>query len=214
MAVVRRKTAPKKRTPEGDAPTFDLAYYRRYYLDPETRVDHASHHALLASGVVHMIEYLGQSLRKVLDVGAGIGRWGTWLRKHRPDVSVLSTEMDPDVCARYGHEQHDISRWRAPASERFDLVICQGVLPYLDDAQAEKAIKNLAAMSRGFFYLEAITRHDLESVCDLKRTDARVHRRTGAWYRQRLAPHYRELGAGLFYARRGHLEFYELESRP
>lgn len=192
------------------APAFDEAYYRRYYLDPSTRVDDAAHHALLVQGVVSMIEYFGVELRSVLDVGAGIGRWGDWLRKHRPRASVISTEMDPAVCARYGHERRDIAQWRS--NKRFDLVVCQGVLPYLDDAAAARAIDNLGAMSRGFLYLEAITRRDLREVCDMERTDGRVHHRTGAWYEKRLAKHYRRVGAGLFYAHRGPLQFYELEA--
>ena len=40
----------------------------------------------------------------------------------------------------------------------------------------------------------------------------RVHARTGAWYRQRLRPHTREIGAGLFYVREGDIEFFELEA--
>ena len=156
-----------------------------------------------------MIEYFGGRLRSVLDVGAGIGRWGEWLQKHRPAASIVSTEMDPEVCARYGHQRRDIAQWRS--NKKFDLVVCQGVLPYLDDAAAADAIDNLGAMSRGFLYLEAITRNDLDEVCDLERTDAGVHRRTGAWYGKRLAKHYRRVGAGLFYAHRGPLQFYELE---
>jgi hypothetical protein len=191
-------------------PSFDAEYYRRYYLDPATRVDDAGHHASLVGGVVSLIEYFGAELRSVLDVGAGIGRWGDWIRKHRPRASVLSTEMDPAVCARYGHQQRDIARWRS--NKKFDLVVCQGVLPYLDDAAATRAIDNLGAMSRGFLYLEAITTNDLDEVCDLERTDANVHRRTGAWYGKRLGKHYRRVGAGLFYARRGPLQFYELEA--
>ena len=192
------------------AAAFDADYYRRYYLDPATRVDDAAHHASLVCGVVSLVEYFGQSLRSVLDVGAGIGRWGDWLRKHRPKASVLSTEMDPDVCARYGHERRDIARWKS--NKKFDLVVCQGVLPYLDDASAARAIDHLGAMSRGFLYLEAITRSDLDDVCDLERTDASVHRRTGAWYEKRLSKHYRRVGAGLFYVHRGPLQFYELEA--
>jgi hypothetical protein len=210
--VRKAELARARRKSEPPAVAFDRAYYERYYLDPDTRVDDAAHHASLACGIVSLVEYFGQELRSVLDVGAGIGRWGAWLRKHRPSVSVLSTEMDPAVCARYGHERRDIARWRA--RRRFDLVICQGVLPYLDDDAASRAIENLAAMCGGFLYLEAITAHDLDEVCDLERTDARVHRRTGAWYATRLRPHFRAIGAGLHYARRGPLTFYELEAEP
>ena len=75
-----------------------------------------------------------------------------------------------------------------------------------------RAIDNLAAMSGGFLYLEAITRKDLRESCDLSRTDTSIHARTGAWYRKRLRAHYQFVGAGLWYVRDGELPFYELEA--
>ena len=189
---------------------FDLAYYRRFYLDPSTRVDDAAHHGKLVEGVVAMVEYFGQPVRSVLDVGAGVGRWGRWIRKHRRGVEVVSTEVEADVCAKYGHVQADLARWRL--KRRFDLVVCQGVLPYLDDDACAKAIENLAAMCGGFLYLEAITRRDAEQVVDRELTDLRVHPRTGAWYLRRLQPHFQSVGCGLYYQRRGPLQFYELEA--
>jgi hypothetical protein len=87
------------------------------------------------------------------------------------------------------------------------------VLPYLDDDGCARAIENLAAMSRGFLYLEAITARDLDEVCDRQKTDLRVHARTGRWYRSRLSKHYDEVGAGLFYVKDGEVAFYELEAR-
>lgn len=212
MGSARTRAASPDATTSERAPKvrFDDAYYRRYYVDEATRVDDDAHHASLVSGVVSMIEYFGGELRTVLDVGAGLGRWGRWLAAHRPAAKVVSTELERDICARHGHLRRDISRWRA--RRRFDLVICQGVLPYLDDAAAERAIENLAAMTGGFLYLEAITARDLDEVCDLERTDVAVHRRTGAWYRRRLGAHLRAIGCGLFYARRGELSFFELET--
>jgi len=145
----------------------------------------------------------------VLDVGAGPGLWRDWFKKHRPDVRYVSTDVSAYACKKYGHEQRDISSWRA--SERFDLIVCQGVLPYLTDAACAKAIENLGAMARGFLYLEAITARDLRRVCDLDATDVEVHPRTGAWYRERLGAHFVTVGCGLYYAKRGGIRFYELE---
>jgi hypothetical protein len=189
---------------------FDEAYYRRFYLDPATRIYGPKHHANLVNAVTSLIDWFGGDLDDVLDVGAGVGRWRDWFKKHRPEVEVVSTEMDPEVCKKFGHEQRDIAKWRG--RRKFDLVVCQGVLPYLNDRDAARAIENLAAMCKGFFYFEAITKRDLEEVCDTSRTDVRVHARTGAWYRKRLEPHFREVGAGLFYHRKGPLEFFELEA--
>jgi len=207
---MRYPASTKMRKEPGPRLAFDEGYYRRFYLDPSTRIDDAAHHGKLVEGVVSMIEYFGLTLRRVLDVGAGIGRWGKWLKKHRPTVEVVSTEMDEAVCRRYGHVQADISRFRL--HRKFDLVVCQGVLPYLDDDACARAIENLAAMNGGFLYLEAITRRDVEEVCDRELTDLRIHKRTGGWYSKRLAPHYVKVGCGLFYKRRGPLQFYELEA--
>lgn len=206
---MRRMSSHDERK-RGPRRSFDADYYHRFYLDPATRIDDDAHHAKLVDGVVSMIEYFGVTLRRVLDVGAGVGRWKKWLKKRRPTVEVVSTETDEAICRRYGHLRADIARFRLHRS--FDLVVCQGVLPYLDDDDCARAVKNLAAMTGHFLYLEAITRRDVDDVCDRELTDLRIHERTGAWYSKRLAPHYIRVGCGLYYSRRGPLQFYELES--
>ena len=190
---------------------FDHAYYRRFYLDPRTRVYSRQRHARLVAGVVSLVDWFGLELRSVLDAGAGLGWWGAWLRRHRPRVEVVSTELEPAVCKKYGHLQADLTTWRL--ERRFDLVVCQGVLPYLDDAGAGAAIENLAAMCGGFLYLEAITREDFTDAIDAERTDLSVNLRPAAFYRKRLAPHFREVGAGLWAARWADLPFFALEAR-
>lgn len=189
---------------------FDEAYYRRFYKDPSTRVYDQKRHAKLISGIVGLIEWFGLELTDVLDVGAGLGWWGQWLQKHRNGVKVLSTELERDICRKYGHQQADVTTFRL--DRQFDLVICQGVLPYLDATGAEAGIENLASMCGGFLYLEAITRDDMKDAIDAHRTDLRVELRPATWYRKRLAPHFREVGAGLYAARRAHLPFFALEA--
>ena len=189
---------------------FDEAYYRRFYKDPATRVYDQKRHAHLVAGVVSMIEWFGVELSDVLDVGAGLGWWGAWLRKNRKGVRVLSTELDRTICRKYGHTQADITTFRL--ERQFDLVVCQGVLPYLDPVGADAAIENLAAMCGGFLYLEAITRDDMKDAIDAHRTDLRVQLRPAAWYRQRLKPHFREVGCGIYAARKANLPFFALEA--
>lgn len=203
-------TATSARRASPDAPgRFDAAYYRRHYRGKD-RVHSAAEIARLASGVCGLAGWLGVEVRSVLDVGAGTGLWRAWLRRHRPGAAYRSIDVSPYACARYGHEERDISRWRS--RERFDLVVCHGVLHYLDDRAAARAIENLGAMCRGLLYLEVITRGDLETVVDLERTDTAMHKRTGEWYRRRLARHFVQVGAGLWAARRAGLPFYELEA--
>jgi predicted TPR repeat methyltransferase len=191
------------------AAPFDADYFDRFYESKETRVYGPREVARLARGVSGMIGWFGGDLRSVLDVGAGIGLWRDWFKKRRPKVRYRSTDVSPYACERYGHELRDITKWRA--RERFDLVVCHGVLQYLGDEDAERAIANMAAMCGGFLYLEVVTARDLREACDTSRTDVEVHTRTGAWYRARLREHFTILGCGLYYRRTGPLVFYELE---
>jgi hypothetical protein len=191
--------------------TFDEAYYGRFYGDSRTRVHGADEIGRLCTGVTGLIEWWGHPLETVLDVGAGVGLWRDWFAKHRPRTKYRSTEVSAYACKKYGHEQRDVTRWRT--KETFDLVVCQGVLPYLDDAAAARAIDNIAAMTGGFLYLEAITTRDLRDVIDDAKTDVKVHGRTGAWYRSRLRESYFEIGCGLWCKRDAPVLFYELERR-
>jgi len=188
---------------------FDRAYFDRFYERQDTRVHGRREIARLARGTVAMIAWLGGRIDSVLDVGAGAGLWRDWFKRHRPEVKYTSTDVSAYACERYGHELRDVSTWRS--KDRHDLVVCQGVLPYLTDEAAASAIDNIGAMARGFLYLEAITARDLRDVCDLDMTDVAVHPRNGAWYRARLAKHFRQVGCGLYYSRKGGLRFYELE---
>lgn len=187
---------------------FDAAYYRRHYR-ARTRVHSAKEIAALASGVAGFTAWLGIPLERVLDVGAGPGLWRSWFRRHRPAAAYRSIDVSPYACARWGHEQRDISRWRA--RERFDLVVCHGVLHYLDDDAAARAIDNVGEMTRGLLYLEALTRED-EDVVDRDRTDLSMRLRSAAWYRRRLGRHFHQVGAGLWASRRSGVALYALET--
>jgi len=186
---------------------FDAGYYRRFYervpVHTATSVGH------LASGVMHLAAWWGIPIRSVLDIGAGPGLWRDWFRQEHPQVRYLSTDVSEYACERYGHQQRDISVW-APRTQS-DLVVCQGVLQYLDNTAAGAAIKNLARATRHLLYLEVPTLHDREHVIDPAATDLDCHWRSGNWYRQRLAPHFVQVGAGLWAHRHGAVRFYELE---
>jgi SAM-dependent methyltransferase len=187
---------------------FDAAYYARHYRG-RSRVHSAAEVARLCTAVTGYADWLGLPLRRVLDVGAGPGLWRDWFARERPAVRYRSVDLSRYACDRFGHERRDIARWRART--RFDLVVCQGVLQYLPDADAARAIGNLAAMCGGLLYLEALTRRDLREVADPARSDVAVHARSGAWYRARLGRHFRQVGAGLWAARRSGIVFWELE---
>jgi len=204
---------PEKPRPGKEKGTpFDAGYYERHYGREESRVHGPKEIAHLATMITSYVAWLGGTIESVLDVGAGTGLMRDHFRAHFPDVRYRSLEVSPFAAKTYGHELGDISSFRA--EETFDLVICQGVLQYLDDAHAEKAIARIGDLSRGFLYLEAITQRDLRTVCDPERTDTAVHTRPGSFYRPLLKRHFHFVGCGLYYSRAGELLFYELERGP
>jgi hypothetical protein len=191
------------------ASAFDASYFRRYYESRRSRVYGQEQIADLARGVTGFVGWFGGGIEKVLDVGAGTGLWRDWFHENLPEVGYRSVDVSEYACETYGHERRDISRWRG--REKFDLVVCQGVLPYLEDAACERAIANMAAMCRGFLYVEAVTARDLREVVDRSKTDVSVRARPATFYRRILARHFERLGCGLHHVKGGDKVFYDLE---
>ena len=188
---------------------MDAAYYQRFYEHEKTRVLDRAQVAHLALAVTELVAWFGGDLRSVLDIGAGTGMWRDWFRANKPAVRYVSVDKSEYACTHYGHVRRDIATWRGRA--KFDLVVCQGVLPYLANREVAAAIANMAAMCRGFLYLEAATACDLREHCDRALSDSRMTGRSVAFYRSRLSSHFVTVGCGLFYIRSGPLVFYELE---
>lgn len=185
---------------------FDAEYYRRFYgrsgVHDRRRIAH------LASGVVGLCSWWGVRPRSVLDIGAGPGLWRDWFRDNHPSVRVTSTDVSEYACATFGHLHRDIATWRP--TRAYDLVICHGVLQYIDDAGAERAIEHIIDATRHVLYLEVPTTHDFATVVDSSATDMDVHRRSGDWYQERLSAGFARAGAGLW-IRHGSVILYELE---
>jgi hypothetical protein len=189
--------------------SFDESYFRRFYESRRSRVYGSEQIDHLARGVTGFVRWFGGEIDRVLDVGAGTGLWGEWFRAHLPDAEYRSIDVSDYACDKFGHEKRDIATWRG--RRKYDLVICQGVLPYLEDAACERAIANMAAMCRGFLYVEAITARDLRDVCDRSKTDVRVLARPARFYQRALRKHFEPLGCGLHHVAGGDKLFYDLE---
>ncbi len=189
---------------------FDEAYYQRYYFDKKTSGVDPAHVARLGAFVCSYLKYLRVPVRRVLDVGCGIGLWREALALHFPEAQYHGVEVSDYLCARYGWERGSVVDYRC--AEPFDLVICQGVLPYLSEADLKRALHNLSTLSRGALYVEAVTREDYErDTIDETLTDPRLFRHPGQLYRRGLAQGFTELGGGIWLSRRAELPLFELE---
>ena len=173
---------------------FDARYYSKWYEDDLATREYLAENA--ARFVLSYIEHMDASVSTVLDLGCGLGLWKKALLKQDRRLRYTGVEFSSHLCSRFGWQQGDV---RTYASRKpFDLVICQAVLQYLTDDDCVRAIENLGRLSRRFLYLEVLTAGDAQEICAPDGTDFDVHVREASWYAQRLAPHFVNLGGGLY----------------
>jgi SAM-dependent methyltransferase len=181
---------------------FDASFYRRYYLDPSTRVASRKDAVRLGRFVCAWADYLGFRVGRVLDAGCGLGHFRVAVGEFFPRARYVGLETSEFLCRRYGWVRESIAHY-APG-QGFDLVFCHDVLQYLDDRTAVRALANLGRLCRGALYFSVLTSEDWRRNADRARTDADgVRLRPAAWYKARLARQFRPLGGGLL-ARRGY----------
>lgn len=189
--------------------SFDAGFYRRYYGDPATRVADRETAAALADFVFAYLRYLRLPVARVLDLGCGIGLWRQEVERHHPGAEYVGVEHSAHACQLYGWEQGSVVDYQV--RERFDLVICQDVLQYLDDAEAKAAMANLPRLAGRALFFQALTREDWDHACDQSVTDGNVHLRPADWYRRRLRRSFTDCGGGLFLAPGAPVVLYALE---
>ncbi len=207
----RRRPRPASPAP-GEA--FDRQYYERFYGDPASRVSDLAAVRTLAGLVAAWLRYLELPVRHVLDVGCGLGHWRQATAELWPGAKYHGVEFSEHLCERFGWTHGSIVTLdpaRQLGRATFDLVVCQGVLQYLDARAAARALANLARWTDGALFLEALTRRDWRQNCDRTRSDGDVHLRDGTWYRRRLARHFQACGGGVFVNRRAGCTLFELE---
>jgi len=189
---------------------FDEAYYKRFYFDKKTSVVDRDHMDRLGAFVCSYLQYIRVPVLRVLDMGCGIGLWRDVVATHYPQASYHGVEYSEYLCGRFGWERGSVLDYRAQAP--FDLVICQGVLPYLNPADAKRAMHNLARLCTGALYVEAVAREDWErDIVDETLTDPRLFKHPAALYRRGLAEGFTELGGGLWLSRRAEVPVFALE---
>ena len=193
-----------------DKSLFDEAYYQRYYFNKKTSVVDPEHVSRLGAFVCSYLQFIRVPVRRVLDVGCGIGLWRDVIKRHYPHAEFHGVEYSEYLCGRFGWERGSVVDYQASAP--FDLVICQGVLPYLSAADAKLAMRNLARLSCGALYVEAVAREDWEQdIVDDTLTDPRLFKHRAQLYRQGLVEGFMELGGGVWLSRKADLPVFALE---
>jgi SAM-dependent methyltransferase len=178
------------------AAIFGPAYFRKYYMNPATRVITAGEMRARARLIAAILTQASVPVRTILDAGCGIGLLRKAFAEVWPRARYTGLDASEYLCSRYGWTLGSVVDY-APRDPR-DLVICYDVLQYLDDRDAARAIVNLSRLTRAAAYVSALTREDWRANCDRKRTDRAVHLRDADWYRRRLRKHFRYLGFGVW----------------
>lgn len=194
----------------GDKKRFGREYYRRFYGDGRTSVTSRAEMTARANLIAAYTRHIGCPVGSILDAGCGLGLMREPLLRALPGATYVGLEYSDYLCDRYGWIQGSLATYRP--RKPFDLVICFDVLQYLDDAEAEKAMRNLARLCRGVLFFSALTKRDWKENADQSRTDRDVTMRTGEWYRKRLSKSFRPIGAGFWIRRGAPLVTWELES--
>lgn len=190
---------------------FDAAFYRRYYLNPETRVSTRQSVARQARVVLAVLQNGLFPINRILDAGCGLGWFRAPFARAYPLAEYIGLEVSEELCRRRGWERGSLAGYRP--QEPFDLVICSDVLQYLDDREAASAMANLGRLTTGALFFQVLAQEDFETVADRERTDPNVHLRPADWYRARLRRNFRHLGCGVHVKKEVAFPLWELE-RP
>ncbi len=175
---------------------FGAAYFRRFYVDPATRVVTPGEMRDRAVLIAALLKQLQIPIHSILDAGCGIGLLRRPFARVLPRARYTGLELSGYLCRRYGWLEGSIATFAA--RKPFDLLVCYDVLQYLSDSEAARAIRNMARLTRAALYVSALTREDWFENCDRSRTDRAVHLRSGAWYRRRLGRAFWYVGFGVW----------------
>ena len=187
---------------------FDRAYYRRFYGYPRISKTDRREADALGDFVCNYLTYLQQPVRRVLDIGCGLGLWQPVIQRHFPKARYTGVEHSDYLCTQFGWIKGSVIDYvsRSP----YDLVICDDVLQYLPNRAAVQAFDNLDTLCRGALYINALTAEDWQYNCDGKRTDGDVYLRNARWYRRHLRRRFTDLGGGVFLGSRSPATPWEL----
>lgn len=189
---------------------FTPQFYKRFYVNPRTRVTTKAEMRRRANAVAALAKHLELKVSRVLDAGCGLGWMRDGLLEAFPRATYVGLEVSEHLCAKYGWVQGSLATYKPRA--HFDLVVCYDVLQYLTDEDAARAINNMARFCRGALYFHAPTVEDWQRTADRTCSDGAVRLRRARWYRSRLERHFRHAGFGIHVRRGVPLYQWELET--
>jgi SAM-dependent methyltransferase len=212
--VIFEQTAPARilravSPPDSTDKRFDAAFYRRFYVNPKTRVVTRAEMTRRADLIAAFVRHGELPVRSILDVGCGLGLMRNQLRRHFPKARYTGLEVSEYLCRKHGWTQASAATFSSP--QPFDLVICYDVMQYLGTREAAAALRNLARLCVGVLHFGALTREDWDLYCDKRRTDRQVQTRPADWYRKRLAASFINAGSGMFVRRGAPIHLWELD---
>jgi len=156
---------------------FDKAYYDRFYHEPATRSSTPQAARKQAAFIKAYLDQLNLKVLSILDIGCGIGSLLRAIGRSYPRANLKGVEHSCYACNRFGWQRGSVIDYGGPQA---DLVLCNDVVPYLDDEDAAEAIQNLARLTETVLFFGALTREDWPN-CDQARTDDLQHLRSDFW---------------------------------
>ena len=104
-----RRHRPKR---VGAEPVFGPAYFRKFYLNPRSRVTTPAEMRARAQLIAAILVQAGIPVRTILDAGCGIGLLGREVRRAIPRAAYLGLEVSEYLCRRYGWQRGRIEEYR------------------------------------------------------------------------------------------------------
>ena len=163
---------------------YDRRYFDKWYRHPRHRVKSKQDMKRQLGFIVAATEYLlDRPVRSVLDVGCGEGNWSTVLRELRPRARYTGVDGSEYAVERFGERRNIClgtfgTIGKLGLDGPFDLILCLGVLNYVQDDELRKGLRQLRKLSGGVAYLEVFTRAD-DASGDFRKSAAP----RPSWYR-------------------------------
>ncbi len=174
---------------------FDSAYYRKFYKHAKTRAMSQPETERRAALIATLVAQLEIPVKRILDVGCGLGWFKKPLLKIFPKAKYQGVEYSEYLCNKLGWHHSSVVDYQGRG--QYDLVICCDVIQYLNNRDAERALNNLARLCRGALFVHIPTQRDWKTAMDPRGTDTKVHVRSAQWYRKRLNEHFTYVGNGV-----------------